>query len=293
MSITPKQIIIPVVSLIAILVLNPFVVIKTSEVGISTKIGKISNTPLTEGIHIKIPLIESIDKVSLREREESFKIEHTQTKDLQPVTINYRIRYSINPEMAINNKQTTNGDLLNSVIIPRAKESVMDFLSKYSAEELNSMRENIGLSVKKSLSEKIKSNAIVLGAVIEGFDFENEKFKEAVQNKVIAKQNAEAAEIKKQQSQAEADQVMILAKAKAESIKIEAAALNNNPKIVELRKIESDIKVAEIRSATDIKIAEIMTSKESKWNGAVSGTTVGAGMFSSVLGMNQVTQLSK
>jgi len=290
MSITPKQIIIPVVSLIAILVLNPFVIIKTSEVGIKTKLGTISNTPITEGIHFKFPLIESIERVSLRQHQENFTLEHTQTKDLQPVSVNYKIGYSVTSEKSVENKKTINGNLFESIIAPRANESIMDVLAQYSAEELVLSRESIAISVKKKLSQKIKDHAVIIDVTIVDFDFENNDFKAAVQRKVIAKQDAEASEIKKQQAQAEADQVMILAKAKAESIKIEAAALNNNPKIVELRKIESDVKIAEIRYTTEIKIAEIITGPTSKWNGSVSSTVVGAGMFSSLLPITQVVK---
>ena len=66
------------------------------------------------------------------------------------------------------------------------------------------------------------------------FDFENTSWKDAVQRKVVAKQDAEAAENKKQQSQAEADQTLIKAKAEAQAIKIRAEALSSNPKLVEL-----------------------------------------------------------
>jgi regulator of protease activity HflC (stomatin/prohibitin superfamily) len=209
-------------------------VISTSEVGIKSRFGIVNESFLSEGVHFKVPFLDHIQIVSLRQHQENFTLSHTQTKDMQPVSVSYKVVYSIPQTQVIKNKKELNGDLFEVLIRPRANESIMDFLAQYPAEELIIHRDIISQKVKTRLSERIAGHAIINDIAIIEFDFENEDFKNAVQRKVIAKQDAQAAEIKKQQAQAEADQISIKAKAEAQAIKIRAEALSGNPKLVDL-----------------------------------------------------------
>jgi len=128
-------------------------------------------------------------------------------------------------------------------------------LAKYSAEELIQNRSEVSKFVKERLADRINHLAIIDDISITSFEFENAQWKESIQKKVIAKQDAETAEIKKQQIQAEADQTIIKSKADAEAIRITANAITSNPKIVELKQVEVNARIAE------------------KWNG-VAPTTV-------------------
>ena len=220
--------------LLMILVLSSFKIISTSEVGIKSRFGVISNTTLEEGVHLKIPFIDDIEIVSLKQHQENFTLGHTQTKDMQPVSVSYKVIYSIPVAKVISNRKEISGNLFETLIRPRANESIMDALAQYPAEGLIVNRDTVSQKVKAKLSERINGHAKIDDISIVEFDFENKEFKEAVQRKVIAKQDAQSAEIKEQQSQAEANQVMIIAKAQAEAIRIRANALSSNPKLVDL-----------------------------------------------------------
>jgi len=220
--------------LLMILALSSFKIISTSEVGIKSRFGVISNNTLDEGIHLKIPFIDDIEIVSLKQHQENFTLGHTQTKDMQPVSVSYKVIYSIPVSKVISNRKEINGNLFETLVRPRANESIMDALAQYPAEELIINRDTVSQKVKAKLAERINGHAKIDDISIVEFDFENKEFKEAVQRKVIAKQDAQSAEIKEQQSQAEANQVMIIAKAQAEAIRIRANALSSNPKLVDL-----------------------------------------------------------
>ncbi len=228
--------------------LSTFTVIKTSEVGIRSTAGVIHDKILKEGIHFKLPFVQDIKIFSLRQHQETFELHNTQTADMQPVSVKYRVLYAIPEEKVLENLKTIKGDIFETLIAPRANESIRDALARYSAEDLIVNRDKVSKYVKERLGERISHQAVIDDISVIQFDFENEAWRQAVQNKVIAKQNAEAAEIKKEQIQAEADQTIIKSKADAEAIRITANAISSNPKIVEL------------------KIAE-------KWNG-VAPTTV-------------------
>lgn len=230
-------------------IFSSFTIIKTSEVGIKSRFGVISSQiPLEEGVHLKLPFIDNIQRVSIKQHQENFTVQHTQTKDLQPVSVTYKVIYSIPASKVIYNRKSLNGDIFEVLIKPRANESIMSALAEYPAEELISKRDAVISIVKSRLAERVAEHANIDDISITEFDFEKQEFEEAVQRKVVAKQDAQSAEIKKQQAQAEADQTLIKAKADAEAIKIRAEALANNQKLV------------------DLTIAE-------KWNG-VSPTTV-------------------
>lgn len=235
--------------------LSTFTIIKTSEVGIRKTAGVIHNSVLEEGIHFKLPFFQTIEIFSLRQHQETFELTGTQTKDLQPVSVNYRVLYAIPENKILENLKTIKGDIFTTLIAPRANESIRDALAKYSAEDLISNRSEVGKYVKERLGERINHLAIIDDISITSFEFENEVWKQSIQKKVIAKQEAETAEINKQQVQAEADQTIIKSKADAEAIRITANAITSNPKIIELKQVEVNAAIA------------------AKWNG-IAPTTV-------------------
>lgn len=231
-------------AIIFISFISTFTVIKTSEVGVKKTAGVIHDSILEEGIHFKIPFIQTIEIFSLRQHQETFELTGTQTKDLQPVSVNYRVLYAIPQDKVLENLKTVKGDIFQVLIAPRANESIRDALAKYSAEELISNRSEVSKYVKERLSDRINHLAVIDDIAITSFEFENAQWKDSIQKKVIAKQDAETAEIKKQQIQAEADQTIIKAKADAEAIRITANAISSNPKIVELKQVEVNAAIA-------------------------------------------------
>jgi prohibitin 2 len=238
---------------------STFTIIKTSEVGVRITAGVIHDKILTEGLHFKLPFFQDIRIFSLRQHQETFDLHSTQTADMQPVGVQYRVLYAIPQDKVLENLKIIKGDIFEVLIAPRANESIRDALAKYSAEDLIINRDQVSKYVKEKLSERINHQAIIDDISVIQFNFENEAWREAVQNKVIAKQNAEAAEIKKQQIQAEADQVIIKSKADAEAIRITANAITSNPKIVELKQVEVNAMIAQ------------------KWNGIAPTTVITSG----------------
>lgn len=245
-----------IIALCFICLIMTFTVIKTSEVGVKKTAGVIHDSILEEGIHFKLPFIQTIEIFSLRQHQETFELTGTQTKDLQPVSVNYRVLYAIPEDKVLENLKTVKGDIFQVLIAPRANESIRDALAKYSAEDLISNRSEVSKYVKERLAERINHLAVIDDIAITSFEFENAQWKESIQKKVIAKQDAETAEIKKQQIQAEADQTIIKAKADAEAIRITANAISSNPKIVELKQVEVNAAIA------------------AKWNGQAPQTVI-------------------
>jgi regulator of protease activity HflC (stomatin/prohibitin superfamily) len=121
---------------------------------------------------------------------------------------------------------------------PALQEAVKSSTAGYTAEELITKREAVREDIKRVLVEKIAGRGIVVDSFnIVDFDF-SQSFNAAIEAKVTAEQNALAAKNKLAQVQYEAEQNIATAKGKAEAIRIESAALNSNPQVLELRAIE-------------------------------------------------------
>jgi prohibitin 2 len=97
--------------------------------------------------------------------------------------------------------------------------------AQYTAEELVTKRAEFGDKVNLLLSERFMSKDAVLERFsVTNFEF-SKAFTQAIENKVTAVQNAEAAKNKLEQIKFEAQQTIETAKATAEAQRIQAQSL--------------------------------------------------------------------
>ncbi len=144
---------------------------------------------------------------------------------------------------------------------PAIQESVKAVTAQYTAEELVTKRAEVKIAIQgaieefiaKTLAEKDIANGVSLANVaITDFVFSAE-FNKAIESKVKAEQEALRAKNEKlmRVTQAEAGEAevklaadakaystQVESEARANAIKVEAAALRDNPAIIELRAIE-------------------------------------------------------
>ena len=90
-----KYIIIGIVAVLAIIVaLNAFVVVDAGHTGVVVTMGKVNEGVLQEGIHLKVPFVQSVVKIDNRIQKLEVQTEAF-SKDLQSVdttlAINYRV----------------------------------------------------------------------------------------------------------------------------------------------------------------------------------------------------------
>ena len=91
-----KRIVIPIVIVVILCVVafNAFVVVDAGHTGVVVTMGKVNEGVLQEGIHLKIPFIQSVVKIDNRIQKLEVQTEAF-SKDLQSVdttlAINYRV----------------------------------------------------------------------------------------------------------------------------------------------------------------------------------------------------------
>ena len=241
--------------------MGSFVIVPTSYVGIKRTFNIIAETPLEEGLHFKIPFIQSVEKQSIKTIQEEHELSGIQAKDMQEITILYKVAYRIPNDKIISNAKTLQGDVYEVIIEPRVKETMADVIVRYTAEEVISRREEIAKIAKEQImkNKEIADRSVIEEVVLIKFDFTDPDFKKAIDDKKRAIQYAEQAEVEKKTAKAKADQAIFEAEGKAKAIKLEAEAMKANAQIVEMKQIDAQMKAIE------------------KWNGELPNVLIDGG----------------
>jgi len=227
---------IPILVLL-VLLMTSFTAIGPGERGVRMTFGKPSPTVLDPGIHLKIPLVQTIKHMNVRIQ----KSEASQTaasKDLQDVTTQVAVNWSINPVDAewvyqhIGNEQS----LVNKVITPTIANVVKAVTAKYDAEELISKRDQIRALMEKQITAGVAPFKIqVQGVNITNFSFSSQ-FTEAIEKKQVAQQQALQATFVLQRIKVEAQQKVAQAQGQSEAQKLLQATLT--PEIIRLNAVQ-------------------------------------------------------
>lgn len=198
-----------IISLFVIVtIFSSFTTVKSGEVGLKVRFGKITDSSITEGVNFKFPYIERIVKVNIKVQKAELAVEGS-TKDLQTVNTNVAVNYRIDPEKAIYLYKTVGNSYEEIVLIPAIKESIKSAIAQYNAEEITTNRTVVSESCLKAIQSKVEK----YGIVIEDFnltDFSfSEEYTKAIEEKQVAEQNLEKAkleaEAKVAKAQGEAD----------------------------------------------------------------------------------------
>lgn len=208
---------------------------------------------LSEGLHFKTPLIDSVVKMDVKVQKTEVPNLSSASKDLQDVTTHIAVNYSILPSEVIKvyttvwNNEAVSEKLINPIIA----EVVKSTTAQYTAIELVTMRNNVSNALREWLISKLTKQWVKITDVnIINFSY-SKSFSDAIELKVTAEQTAlaeknklETIKYQAQQKEAQANWVananLIEAKAEAEAIKIKSQAIVQQwwKEYVELKKIE-------------------------------------------------------
>ena len=118
-----------------LLAANSFTIVPAGHTGVVLTLGEVSPTPLSEGFHVKAPLIQSVEKMSN-------KIQVYQTdasavsRDLQTVkstiAVNYRLVSDMTPKMY----KDTGMDYETILMMPVVQECMKSATAKYLHREV-------------------------------------------------------------------------------------------------------------------------------------------------------------
>jgi regulator of protease activity HflC (stomatin/prohibitin superfamily) len=152
--------------------------------------------------------------------------------------------------------QTIGVEFKERIIDPAIQEVVKAVSARYTAEELITKRPAVSAEMQSSLKERLLMYNIAVDAFsLVSFNF-SKIFTDAIEAKQTAEQNALKAKRDLDRIKVEAEQTITAARAEAEALRLQK--MNISPDLIELRKIEANLKAIE------------------KWNGILPQVT-GAG----------------
>lgn len=252
-----KKAVIAIVIVIVLIILafNAFTVIEAGHTGVVVTMGKVTESTLQEGFHLKLPFVQDIvliDNriVKLEVNTEAF------SKDLQTVKTTLAINYRVNTAMSYSLYKNIGPNYEDILITPAVNEVLKATTALYTAEESVTNRNMISDGLVEGLNAKLNNQGITITDVnIINFDF-SEAFITAIEEKQVAQQQLLKAETDKQtaitNAEAAAETVRIKAQAEADANKTIAASLSEA--VIEYQKIQ-------------------------KWNGVLPQVTGSGGAF--------------
>ena len=243
-----------VVGVLALVLSQSFVIIKTGYTGVRTTFGQVDSTVLQNGFNGKIPFIQSIKIINNKQQDKKYDGEiWGEANDKTAVFAkDVIVSYYINPERSAYiyaNVNNYKDNLIPQTLVNSAVKSAMVQLSSDNVTNRNKIEALAKTSLEKAVVEKYGSDTVViLKVTIDNMDFEA-SYNEAIANKQIARQNAERqaienqkaidmaiaeqekaraeAETKKIKAQADADAMIITAQAEAENYRIKSEAITD------------------------------------------------------------------
>ena len=231
-----------IAGLIALLVVSDgFFTIQPGEVGLKIRLGKIVDS-YSEGLYFKIPYVEKIDRFSIRIQRADIKTSAF-SNDMQTIVVNMAINHRIEKSTVISIYRNLGPDYVKIVIDPITQEAVKSITSKYSAEKIISNRAEVTREMDQVVKSRLDEKQIIVTDLsITNFEFTTD-FLKSVEDKQIAEQMAKKAEKDVERVKKEAIQVIERARAEAESLKLQRGAVSEQ--LIELRKVEAQIKAIE------------------------------------------------
>lgn len=238
--------------LLLLFAFKPWVQVGAGERGIVQNFGAVQDLVLNEGIHFKIPVVQTVILMDVK-IQKAMTDAASSSSDLQDVDLSVALNYHIIPDKANLVYQTIGIQFKERIIDPAIQEVMKAVSARYTAEELITKRPAVSTEMQQALTLRLLASNISVDAFsIISFSF-SQTFTDAIEAKQTAEQNALKAKRDLDRIKVEAEQTIAAATAEAEALRLQK--MNISPDLIELRKIEANLKAIE------------------KWNGILPSVT--------------------
>lgn len=231
---------IAIAGVIIFIIGNSFAIIPTGHTGVKTTFGQINEVSLQNGFNLKIPFIQSIEKVNNKQQDIHFKdkIWSVTAENTNVYMEDIVVTYQINGEKSAwiyANISNYKENLISNTLVQSALKASSVLLSTDKIPNRSLIEPIAREQLQRALDEKYGKDVVFVTAVnIGNIDFE-QAYNEALEKKQLAQkqfettqienktsvEKAEAnAKVKTLEAQAEADAKLIKARAEAEANEI-------------------------------------------------------------------------
>lgn len=223
--------------------------IDEGERGVVLRLGRIVGEA-GPGLHFKIPVINSVEKISVQIQKKAFERTpqgdtrlETYSRDQQPATIAMAINYHVTDPSGVYAQYGSLANMRNRVINSRAFDQLKTVFGQFDAADAIQKRTLLNTQVFEAIRKAITGPVVVDSVQIEDIVFSNQ-YETAVEMRmqaIVKQQQAEADKQKriidadasayevKAAADAKAHQIEVQGKAEAGAIQARGDALRNNP----------------------------------------------------------------
>ncbi len=208
--------------------------------GVMVTFGKVKEVNLGEGLQLKLPYIQKIVDMKVMLEKEEVQ-ENAASSDLQEITTTLTVHFNVMPSRAWIVYQTMRQDYHGLLLRPVIQEDLKATTAKFTAEELVTTRAELVLKLTEKLRESLAPYGIYIQTVnFVDFQF-SPAFREAIEAKVTAEQDALKAknilvriqyEAQQKVIQAEADRNATIIAAEGDARRVEIAAIAEAFKVI-------------------------------------------------------------
>ena len=216
-----------IVLLLLIFLFGSIRTVKSGQVGIKVRFGKVVDTQMNDGIKFKLPVVEKIVKMNIQVQKVEVKTESS-SKDLQLVNMQLAVNYKIDGKKATDLYKNVGTKYEEVVLQPAIQESIKAVTSRYTAEELITKRNEVSVECMKELDEKVKRYGLIIDNFnITNFNFSSE-FNKAIEEKQVAEQKVLTAKQELEKSKVEAERKVVEAEAEKKANEMKQQSLTDN-----------------------------------------------------------------
>lgn len=277
---TPKDATAAIVKLVALIVFGLFLIfaffgsfyiVNAGERAILITLGNPQETPYKEGLHLKVPFIQSVVIVDIKTQKYEAKASAA-SKDLQVVSTDIAVNYRLTGESVVLLYKEIGLGYADKIIQPAVQEVVKASTAEFSAEELITKRDNVKQKIDIALADRLKGRGITMETTsITNFDFSAE-FNRAIEAKVTQEQQALTAKNKLAQIEYEAQQVKAAAIGQRDAAIAQAEGQANATLVTAI----ADARKVELMQQQLSKSTEYVEYiKAQRWNGVLPTTMFG------------------
>lgn len=224
--------------IVFIAAMSSYFTVSAGNVAVKLRFGKLVGA-YGEGIHFKIPMIDSVEKFSVRIKKDSFDTEAF-SKDLQTVGLTLAVNHRILANTVESIYRNLGPEYTNTILKPMVEEWTKAVIAKYSADSLIANRVEVARELNEILKEKMAEKEVIVSDIaITNFEF-SKQFLRAVEEKQIAEQEAKRATNLVEKVKKEAEQKILQAEAEAKSLRLQREVVSDN--LIKLRQVEAQLK---------------------------------------------------
>ena len=234
--------------------------IDQGERGVILRNGAIIGTA-EPGLNFKVPIIDSVVKISVQSKASLYDKMEAYSRDQQPadmkLSVNYRI--PVDQVATVYAQYGSEAGLLSRLVERRVYEETKTVFGQFAAVTAIQERGRLNSEVATAIQKSVSGPVIIDSVQIENIDF-SDAYEQSIEQRMLAevevqrlRQNAEREKVQaditvtqatakanavRQSAQAEADSIRLRGDAEAGAIRARAAALGDNPHLIQLTQAE-------------------------------------------------------